>query len=66
MIDSVKLSQFAEELSNMPCPVCSKCHKVELSYMETAPHLRPMLFYNFPEGACDSFKDFVKTFLSTR
>lgn len=66
MIDSVKLSQFAEELSNMPCPVCGKCHKVELSYMETAPHLRSILFYKFPEGACDSFKDFVKTFLSTR
>lgn len=66
MIDSVKLSQFAEELSNTPCPVCGKCHKVELRYYETAPHLLPILFTNYPDGACDSFKDFVNTFLNTR
>ena len=60
------LSKISEELSNTQCPECGRYHKVELRYMETAPHLRPILFYNFPEGACDSFKDFVKTFLSTR
>ena len=65
MIDSSKLSQLAEELSNTPCPVCGKCHKVELHYHETAPHLLPILFKDFPEGACDGFKEFVKSRLST-
>lgn len=66
MIDLSKLSQFAEELSNTPCPVCGKYHKVELNYSETVPHLPSLLFAKYPEGACDSFKDFVNTFLSTR
>ena len=58
MIDSIKLSQFAEELSNTPCPVCGKCHKVWFEVERTE-------FWDFiktshENGTCDGFKEFVK------
>ena len=55
MIDSSKLSQFAEELSNTPCPVCGKCHKVFLGVE------KEVIFYRFPEGEeiCLGFRELV-------
>lgn len=55
MIDSVKLSQFAEELSNTPCPVCGKCHKVVFKVE------KEVIFYSFPEegNICLGFREFV-------
>ena len=55
MIDSSKLSQLAEELSNTPCPVCGKCHKVVFKVE------KEIISYRFPEegNICLGFKEFV-------
>lgn len=54
MIDSVKLSQFAEELSNMPCPVCGKCHKVVLKVERTES--LDFIKVSHESDTCDGFK----------
>lgn len=64
MIDSVKLSQFAEELSNTPCPVCGKCHKVWFEKRD-AGFLSPLWFPTFEDGTCLGFQEFVRNRLKT-
>lgn len=65
MVDSVKLSQFAEELSNMPCPVCGKCHKVELRIREESNIYFDSIGFSLPNGSCEGFKEHLKHLLAT-
>ena len=65
MIDSVKLSQFAEELSNTPCPVCGKCHKVWFEKWGVPAGLEPLWFPTFEDGTCLGFQEFVSKRLNT-
>lgn len=65
MIDSVKLSQFAEELSNTPCPVCGKYHKVELRIREESNIYFDSIGFSLPNGSCEGFKEHLKHLLAT-
>lgn len=59
------LSSVAEELSMIQCPECGKFHKVSFDVRETASGLPDMVFPDFPDGACESFKELVKSRLRT-
>lgn len=63
MIDSVKLSQFAEELSNMPCPFCGKCHKVVLNNRGGDAY-NDEIGFRLSEGSCEGFKEHLINLLS--
>ena len=65
MIDSVKLSQLAEELSNTPCPVCGKCHKVELHVREESDAYMDSIGFLLPNGSCEGFKEHLIHLLAT-
>lgn len=59
------LSSIAEELSSNPCPECGKFHKVSFDVRETSAGLPDMVFPDYSEGACESFKELVKSRLRT-
>ena len=54
------LSSIAEELSSNPCPECGKFHKVSFDVRVTSAGLPDMVFPDFSEDSCDSFKELVK------
>ena len=63
MLDQIKLSEFARELSSTPCPECGEYHKVEFNVRKGTEHL-DVISYKFPNGVCNGFKELVKERLS--
>ena len=59
------LSSIAEELSSNPCPGCGKFHKVSFDVRVTSAGLPDMVFPDFSEDSCNSFKELVKNRLRT-
>lgn len=63
MIDSVKLSQYADELSNTPCPFCGKFHKVELNNRGNDAY-NDEVGFRLPDGSCVGFKEHLINLLN--
>jgi len=63
MIDSVKLSQYADELSNTPCPFCGKFQQVELNNRGNDAY-NDEVGFRLPEGSCVGFKEHLINLLN--
>ena len=63
MLDQIKLSEIAREMSSTPCPDCGECHKVEFNVRKGTAHF-DVIGYQFHSEVCDGFKVLVKNRLA--